>query len=32
MLSPDGSTLEAIPTARNPKKLIWEVEKQSTKR
>ena len=25
-------TLDPIPTARNPKKLVWELEKQTSKR
>ena len=31
-LGPEGSTLDPIPSARNPKKLIWEIEKQTAKR
>jgi hypothetical protein len=27
VLGGDGMTLDPIPTARNPKKLVWELEK-----
>ena len=31
-LGSETNTLDPIPSARNPKKLIWEIEKQSAKR